>query len=123
MATSHDAWEAVLETLRREASPFRAQLFQAQTALVGWESDDELLIVAGNGFVLDQLRAFAGVVLVTLRRLVGDGRALSLRYTTWDALIATSEAGSVPAVDAATGPSQGRDPGAGFGGASGRPGQ
>jgi len=42
--------------------------------------------------VLDQLRAYASLVLGALRPLVGDGRQLALRYTTWDALLAAFEA-------------------------------
>ena len=42
--------------------------------------------------MLDQLRAYASLVLGALRPLVGDGRQLALRYTTWDALLAAFEA-------------------------------
>jgi hypothetical protein len=90
--TTHEAWAAVLEALGREVSPLRLRLFEAQTALVGWESEEELLVVGMNGFVLDQLRAHAGVVVGALRPLVGDDRQLALRYTTWDALLRTLEA-------------------------------
>jgi hypothetical protein len=98
--TTAHAWAAVLEALRREASPFKVRLFDAQSALVGWECDDELLVVAANGFVLDQLRSYQGVVLATLGRLLGEDE-LALRYTTWDRLTAVAEV--EPAADGNSG--------------------
>lgn len=79
--TNHVIWSHVLADVRRILSPLRADLLEAQTALVGWE-DGYLLIAASSRFAADEITRCGAEVLRALRSMVGDPN-VEVRCIVW----------------------------------------